>query len=362
MSSETHCAHAGVDSVYGVSEVDPPVTDSADLVNRDIHAVAHVFTNGEEIEGGCAIHFGVSGGSYTAYHAALGRTEYRSPDCVCIGVRDHSGFTTGFGSLSRSYGLTRVGPDDMSYSRRHTYENGIIIWLPSPCVGEGGGGDPPPPPELVKVDTTTMLTSIEHSDASVTNHHLQGVIAYYSDGSTVRLGMYASPAYAPVATTPSTPNTLEFSTSVDETFVITVPHDAVGLQDFVFSEAFEQFDGDMNGDGSVCWTDRKLFVDALGSTIGDGRYRARGDFDLDGDVDAADYAAYVAEFAARASCTSDYDCGGSVNSSDTSAFLTAWNADVTNGTLYADFDGNGTTNSADISAFLAQWKIGRAHV
>ncbi len=54
-------------------------------------------------------------------------------------------------------------------------------------------------------------------------------------------------------------------------------------------------------------------------------------------------------------CPADWDGSGSVNSNDISAFLTAWLADVQNGTTFADFDQNGAVNSNDISAFLTAW-------
>ncbi|HYE01781.1 MAG TPA: GC-type dockerin domain-anchored protein, partial [Phycisphaerales bacterium] len=54
-------------------------------------------------------------------------------------------------------------------------------------------------------------------------------------------------------------------------------------------------------------------------------------------------------------CPADFNNSGTVTTSDISAFLTAWFADVVNGTTNADFNHSGSTTTADISAFLSAW-------
>ncbi|HYE02022.1 MAG TPA: hypothetical protein VD963_02175 [Phycisphaerales bacterium] len=54
-------------------------------------------------------------------------------------------------------------------------------------------------------------------------------------------------------------------------------------------------------------------------------------------------------------CPADFGGDGSVTTADVSAFLSAWFADVANGSLDADFDDSGLTTTADITAFLGAW-------
>ncbi|MBC7833564.1 MAG: hypothetical protein H7Y88_00505 [Phycisphaerales bacterium] len=54
-------------------------------------------------------------------------------------------------------------------------------------------------------------------------------------------------------------------------------------------------------------------------------------------------------------CAADFDDSGNVTSADITAFLSAWFADISGGTLAADFDASGSTTSADITAFLGAW-------
>lgn len=55
-------------------------------------------------------------------------------------------------------------------------------------------------------------------------------------------------------------------------------------------------------------------------------------------------------------CTPDFDGSGSVATSDVSAFLSAWFADLAQGTnLAGDFNCDGVVASTDLSAFLSAW-------
>ncbi|MBC7835277.1 MAG: hypothetical protein H7Y88_09290 [Phycisphaerales bacterium] len=54
-------------------------------------------------------------------------------------------------------------------------------------------------------------------------------------------------------------------------------------------------------------------------------------------------------------CDADFNCDSVVTSADITSFLSAWFADLTNGTTIADFNQSGGTTSADITAFLAAW-------
>lgn len=54
-------------------------------------------------------------------------------------------------------------------------------------------------------------------------------------------------------------------------------------------------------------------------------------------------------------CGADYNLDGQINANDVGAFLTAYFADITNGTTLADFDANGVINAADVGAFLTEY-------
>jgi FG-GAP repeat len=54
------------------------------------------------------------------------------------------------------------------------------------------------------------------------------------------------------------------------------------------ADAFYRLFGDVDGDRDVDYSDRSVFLPALGSTLGSPEYDARFDFDGDGDVDATD--------------------------------------------------------------------------
>ncbi|MBC7834000.1 MAG: hypothetical protein H7Y88_02740 [Phycisphaerales bacterium] len=51
----------------------------------------------------------------------------------------------------------------------------------------------------------------------------------------------------------------------------------------------------------------------------------------------------------------DFDNSGSIQSPDITSFLSAWFADIQNGTTVADFNHDGVTGSSDITAFLSAW-------
>ncbi len=122
----------------------------------------------------------------------------------------------------------------------------------------------------------------------------QGVIRFVSDGNSVsatdRLGMFSDPAFAPG------PIDDGYGLNVENHLIpLNVPANATNIDVTQSRDAFEH-DGDINGDGLFCGRDDAAMSALVGSTIGDGVYNPRGDFDLDGDIDAADRAAFEAIF------------------------------------------------------------------
>ncbi len=124
--------------------------------------------------------------------------------------------------------------------------------------------------------------------------HQQGVIRLASDGngaySADQLGMFSDSAFAPG------PIGDGYGLNVVNHLIpLNVPANATKINVTQSQDVFEH-DGDINGDGLFCELDDAAMSALVGSTIGDGVYNPRGDFDLDGDIDAADRAAFEAIF------------------------------------------------------------------
>ena len=105
--------------------------------------------------------------------------------------------------------------------------------------------------------------------------------------------------------------------------------------------------GDLNGDGTFCWTDLAAFDLISGATINDPEYDARVDFDLDGDIDGTDRAALLN----LVKCKGDINCDGNFGTEqDIEAFFAA----ITSGLPAADFNGDGDIGTdQDIESFFS---------
>jgi len=108
----------------------------------------------------------------------------------------------------------------------------------------------------------------------------QGVIGRDPTG-VVRLGVYTDSHFDPSG---SSDGPINGSVSIG------IPISEAG--DFTLDEQFQTdsfvFDCDIDRDGDVDNDDLLMFVSLLGTSIGDGVYNPRADFNLDGSVDAAD--------------------------------------------------------------------------
>jgi hypothetical protein len=195
---------------------------------------------------------------------------------------------------------------------------------------------------------------VTHADTSVSEQTLHGVYAVTDGLAPTALGVLADPGVSASLGT----GTISVSGSGVAVPVTLDLSDVTEFQITTDTQAFCLHDGDINGDGSnayskVDWCDRKLMVSLIGKTISDAEYNPRADFDLDGDIDSTDYAAFLVQFNARA-CPADYDCSGSVDTLDIFAFLNDWFATAP----AADFDGANGVDLLDIYAFLAVYYNG----
>ncbi|MBC7834533.1 MAG: agmatine deiminase family protein [Phycisphaerales bacterium] len=74
------------------------------------------------------------------------------------------------------------------------------------------------------------------------------------------------------------------------------------------------------------------------------------------DVDAnTGFDASASSFTIEGTCPADFNHDGVVGSSDITAYLTAWFADLANGTTLSNFDAVPEIGSSDITAFLTAW-------
>jgi hypothetical protein len=173
-----------------------------------------------------------------------------------------------------------------------------------------------------------------------TTAYLQGVMGADPTGNPFRLGFFTDSTFAQDA----------FANVDVATYTVplpSLPTDISRIEVYVDSDHFQSFDGDLDNDGNVCWTDRRLALACVGSSIGSAAYNARADFDLDGDVDQTDFAAFHVVFSSSA-CTADFDCSGSFGSQDYFDFQNAYfQSDP-----IADFNADGSVTSQDWLDFL----------
>lgn len=189
-----------------------------------------------------------------------------------------------------------------------------------------------------------------------------GLIAIDELGTISRHGVFADSVFDPYVD-PGTGDTIidNSSSPWTESVVLLDDSDFASPSDTMQTVTDDpQWDGflagvsaDIDRDGAVCWTDRLLFVGTLNSSIGDVNYSPRADMDLDGDVNNADYASYVALFDSQVACKADVNCSGGISPQDIYDFLAYYYS----GTLTGDFNSSGAVSPQDIYDFLAAYYL-----
>lgn len=200
------------------------------------------------------------------------------------------------------------------------------------------------------VPPSTQITGVEYVqivarrlDTGAIVGSATGTYARREDASVVRLGACANQAFDAVED-PQDHFTVDGTLNIP----VTISSNTPGISLEVIQHSFGLFDGDMDGDGQVCWNDRILFYAAYGSSLGGPAYSPRGDFDIDGDIDVSDWVAYNS-----VACNGDFNCsGGAADEADLDAFFTAWGE----GLPTADANGSGgTPDGADVDLFFEIW-------
>lgn len=211
------------------------------------------------------------------------------------------------------------------------------------CDSSGGGGYPTiPDPDLVEVQFVDFAADV-HGGSNPSSAE-QGFIALYSDGSTIRRGLYDHPAFDPD----------QYGNIVGEREFVLDPGNCPDSTSFSgTADAFSEHDGDLDSDpwdpNGTCWSDRIVLCSLVGLSIGDPGYTPRADFDLDGDIDLDDVALFN-----LLPCSADFDCDGDVDSQDFTQFLNAYAP----GDPIADANCDGVVNSQDLVAFLNSFAVG----
>lgn len=202
-------------------------------------------------------------------------------------------------------------------------------------------------PAVGSIDPVVTVEDVVLTGTDGTNTEqflVRGVLAVDDDGVETRLGFYSGSEFGMNGDVFSGSKMFSLSFSFAPTSVSIVPA----------RYGFNTFDGDLNADQAVCWTDRRIMVSLIGLDIDDAGYNARADFDLDGDIDQNDYDAFVSVFDSTVTCHVDYDCSGSVDSTDYFQFTN----DFLNNDPVSDYNGDGVVNSQDWNDFLSDFFAG----
>ncbi|MBS0187916.1 MAG: hypothetical protein JSS51_07595 [Planctomycetes bacterium] len=163
----------------------------------------------------------------------------------------------------------------------------------------------------------------------------QGLAGSLSDGTPVALGIFEG---------------LSFSTSGDETSgsdevqpTVTVPANTTSFTAHSSSRSFIA-NGDVTVDHESDYDDLVAMQAANGLSIGDNGYIPEADLNLDGTIDASDFAILRV-----LGCPADYTYDGIVDDSDFTIFANAYNTLTSS---VGDFNGDGLTDDADFSYFV----------
>jgi len=328
--------HADADSSLGGSA---SITNGAGLAGEmcsDGHPalVTYEATAGES---GTYVHTVNDAGSVSAL--------FKSNPSECTGLGLWAGIGVGYCEAHSGVSFTPSGPNPFLVPVVQVHASFKFAY----CSSTGAPNWPECGDEIRFAPTQGVVFDeilIVATDASnVTETHVvQGLVSLTS--SLSRQGIYAGPDFE--TTVDDAPYNLEVEgdSSVEVPFKI-LP---ATLATTSSSDSFKEHDGDIDRSGTVDWNDRDDMMALIGISIGQVGYTPRADLDLDGDIDADDFALYAPVFNANA-CEADYDSSGFVNTSDLFDFQT----DFFNNSPRADFNGDGYINSSDYFEFQTAW-------
>lgn len=228
--------------------------------------------------------------------------------------------------------------------------SGGPLFPPQPCACCSHQSSPPGPPagtELHSAQFISIELTSTFADLTTETTVEQGVLGIWDDGTTVKLGFFDSSEFVIVG----------FNASGSRTLTLPNPaSDIVQLEVAEFADSFSHFDGDVDADGDVDCADKVLMDDLSGgpggTPLNDPDYRARADFNLDGDINSNDQTAFNAVFLATQAERADLDGDGVVGSGDLAILLGAWGP---NPGHPADLDCDGVVGAADLAILLSHW-------
>ncbi len=267
---------------------------------------------------------------------------YYIPDCSSLGSEFANVFATAASSSARSFALSRTGPAPMTLSRTNRIDYSWTSVTPrSPLICEPDKKCPDDRGEVfAHVSMFRSSITTVSSDGLRQSSLRQGVVAYGNQG-LVRLGIASNSEFDPVIG----PNGVDLAMSgqLIDTLSLGATDDVVNIEFEEDRDSFNSFDGDLNRDGSVCWTDRILFGAARDATVNDLNYNARADFNLDGVVNNDDLVLLNMQC-----LTFDFDCNGFINGDDFDAYMVAFEL----GDFVADTDADGFVTGDDVDLFV----------
>ncbi len=248
----------------------------------------------------------------------------------------------------------------------------------------------PLPPSHPQLRFVTITIVANYGGRTSDTEILQGLVADVLDDESlysVKMGIFDSPEFAE---DPAPDGVEVFG---ERTIFLDPPEPGlVSMTITCDTDAFNEYDGDVNADGSTCPDDYTLMLSltATGVGFGESAYTPRADFNLDGMIDATDWPPFERVYAALPDCNKndspdecdialgtsddlnengipdecegrpgDMNCSGIVDAMDIQGFVMAlvepmaysgWYPDC-DPTL-ADVDGSETVDSGDVEPFV----------
>jgi hypothetical protein len=253
-----------------------------------------------------------------------------------------SGITAGVGytssSSTREFSgpywalIKHLGPFSIGMGWYNSYPPACQLLTTPTVVGVWFGSD-----ELYEIDTNNDELPF------VASHDM---MVFWSDGTVDRYGDVEDEAFDPVGSDP-----LEIEVE-DEEFTI-VESDSENPTKVLHNSYQENINlignVDQDSGSTICWDDRVALFALPQVAIGQFGYRARGDIDLDGDIDTNDYYAFNA-----LPCNADLNCDGEVDIVDYLDYMDYYG----NEDPIAEMNNDNTIDIIDLLDFLDAYAVG----
>ena len=185
------------------------------------------------------------------------------------------------------------------------------------------------------------------------NASRKGLYGFKNDGTVSRLGFFTDSSFDPstvaggyTTNNLASPDLFQVGISGAGTVNYESRIEVVGGMDGNMDPVA---DGD---DAIVCYEDRAILYNLIGTVFMNASYLPQADLDLDGDTDTADLQIFNS-----LPCNANWDCSTTspvLNTADFTAYLQSFSA----ADPVADIDGSGNLDVADYTAFLQAYAVG----